>query len=1044
MSTKIYAFHKMRRVGTWCLPKSVSAFTLAFAVYWLPLLGFAQDIISGNVTDGETNEGLVGVNVVIKGTSSGAVTDIYGNYKLTLSNPGTVLVFSYIGYLTQEVAVGSQSTIDIVMEQNPQALEEVVVMGYGTQKKSDVTGAVASVKGKELTALAVGNPTAALQGKMTGVQVETFGGQPGGSANVFVRGVGSLTNSFPLYVIDGTFADNMEFVNPNDIESIEVLKDASAAAIYGSRASNGVVLITTKRGTSEGINIDVNIRGGFEVASKRLDFLNAAQFLDYRDDLDANDGTGFQIDRNRFTQNGRLTDTDWQDESLGTGAIQDYGVAVSGGAENAQYYFSANFYEQDGILIGSGFERVNMRANSQFTLGKFTINQSLGLVQSKLQENEYFGFEGATAPILRKNAPENEGGFEAPDRDTFGFGGTNKFALASLEENLDTRRNVLGNINVAYEITEGLTAKINLGLEYTNGFRTSFRPTFFMSDTDARFNNNEQNDLTHARAEEVRTQIEPTLSYARTIGLHRFDVVAGYSQLRSESDVLATYVGNLPSNEIRTIGAAGIDNILGSAGSRETDGLVSTFGRVNYAYNDRYLLTMTVRRDASSKFAEGSRSDVFPSFSLGWRLSEENFFPRGDVLTSVKLRGGYGELGAQNVGNYLFQPTIRTTSSSSFGGGIRPGFAQTDLANRQLQWETSSTINVGTDLEFFNGQVQFSAEYYQKDIENLLVDVPIPASNGTNRTITRNAGALANSGIELQLNYRKSEGDFKFQVGLNLATQESELTAIPSPFPGPSVNEDIQTVNIFRKGDAPGAFYGFIIDGVYDNQGQIESDPNRVNDDRSALRPGDFIKRDVNGDGIVNNDDLTVLGSPVPDFTYGINFTGQYKRFDIGIFFNGVSGNEIYNQSRWFNTLFADDNKLTDVLDRWTVDNPTGSLPRATAIDPAGNALPSSFFVEDGSYLRLRSLTLGYDLPISGGLEWVKRARLSFTAQNLFVITNYKGYDPEVGSTNGGRSNENNGFFGFRPDVNPVFGRGIDIRAYPNVRSFIMGLEVSF
>lgn len=1009
--------------------------------------------VTGNVSDTD-GEALIGVNIQVKGTATGSVTDVSGNYSVNIPDGMTTLIFSYTGYVTQEVDVTGRSTVDVVLKTDSELLGEVVVIGYGVQKKSDLTGAVSSLKGKELTQIVAGNPTSALQGKMAGIQVESFGGQPGGAANVFVRGIGSLTNSFPLYVIDGTFADNMNFINPNDIESIEVLKDASSAAIYGSRASNGVVLITTKSGSdSEKINVNLTVRSGFESPSKRLDFLNSEQFLDYRADLESNDASGFVLDRANFTENGELIYTDWQDESFRTGAVQDYGISVSGGNQSAKYFLSTNYYKQDGILIGSGFERFNVRANSRFKLGKLTITESLGITQSKIQENEYFGFEAATAPILRLNAPENLGGFEAPERELTGFGGINNFALASIEDNLDTRRNVLGNLSAAYEIIDGLTAKLNFGAEYTNGFRSTFRPTYFMSSTDARFNDNPQNDLTHVRTELLRTQVEPTLSYNKDFGDHGLTVLVGASKIKTEFDVLGTYVGNLPSNEIKTIGAAGIGNILGSVGQREVDVLVSTFGRITYAYASRYLLSATIRRDASSKFADGFRDDIFPSFSLGWRISNESFFPENSVLTSLKLRGGYGELGAQNVGNYLYQSTFGTTSSTSFGGGIVDGFAQTAFANPNLQWETSSTVNIGADFEFFNGKIAGSVEYYKKDINNLLVAVPIPGSNGTNVPVTQNAGALENNGVELQLNYREKVGDFKFNVGFNLGTQSSVLTAVPSPFQGPSVNEGINRVNIFREGDDPGSFYGFIIEGVYDNQAEIDNDPNRSEDpNKSALSPGDFIKKDIAGggengdqpDGVIDNNDLAIIGSPVPDFTYGINLSGTYKNLDFGLFFNGVQGNEIYNQARAFNTLFADGNKLTDVLDRHTAANPGGEVPRATATDPGQNGLPSSFFVEDGSYLRLKNFTVGYNFADLIDNPGIGQLRFSVTAQNLFVLTKYTGYDPDVASTNGARSNENDGFFGYRPTVNSVTGRGIDIRAYPNARSVIFGLEVTF
>lgn len=1012
------------------VPKWISQ-TVAFAFFLLLSVGIQAQTVSGKVMDGN-GDAVIGANVMVPGTTIGTITDVDGAFSI---NPGdaTELEVSYLGMKTQRISLDGSGSYDISLSDDSELLDEIVVVGYGTQKKSDLTGAIASIKGSELKNIVTGNPTATLQGKLPGIQVESFGGQPGAPANVFVRGVGSLTNSFPLYVIDGTFAENMNFVNANDIESIEVLKDASSAAIYGSRASNGVVLITTKSGSNtDKTTVNLSLKAGFETPSKRLDFLNSEQFLDYRADLETNDATGFQIDEADFTENGSLIYTDWQDESFKRGGLQDYGLSVSGGSDNSKYFISSNYYKQDGILIGSGFDRYNLRANSEFDLGRLTIAQSLGLAQTETQENEYFGFEAATAPILRLENPDNLGGFEAPVRETAGFGGINNYALASLEDNNHTRRNLIGNVSAALEIIDGLTAKINLGAEYTNGFKRTFRPAYFMSATDARFNDNPQNDLTHIRSEFLRTQIEPTLGYQRTSGVHNFGVLVGTSRIVTKFDLLGTYVGNLPSDNITTVGTAGTGNILGSAGSSETDALLSAFGRINYAYDNRYLLTATLRRDESSKFAPGFRSGVFPSFSVGWRISNEGFFPQNGFISSLKLRAGYGELGAQNVGNYLYQSTFGTTSGASFGNTILPGFAQTSFANEGLRWETSKTTNIGADFELMDGRIGGSIEYYIKDIDNLLVAVPIPASNGTSVPVTQNAGGLLNKGVEFEIDYRKATGDFQYNVGFNIGTQSSVLDALPTEFFGPSVNEDLQSVNIFREGEAPGSFYGFEAIGIDDDTGDFEF--------ADLAGPVDENGNPTGPDGVVDDNDLTILGSPVPDFTYGINLSGSFRKFDFGLFFNGVQGNEIYNQARAFNTVFPDGNKLTDVLDRWTPDNTSGTLPKATSV----GVRPNSFFVEDGSYLRLKNLSLGYDLGSHLNIDGVEGVRISLTAQNLFVLTGYSGYDPDVASTNGARSNENDGFFGFRPTVNSITGRGIDIRAYPNARSVLFGLDFTF
>ena len=1019
---------------------------LFFFLFFLTLLSFNslhasvfEKTITGTVTD-SNGEALIGVNVFAKGTSTGTSTDFEGKYSLSVADETTTLVFSYLGFKNVEANITS-SVVDVVMREDSELIDEVVVVGYGVQKKSNLIGSIASIKGAELTKIVSGNPTAALQGKLAGVQVESFGGQPGGATNVFVRGVSSFTNSFPLYVIDGTFTDNMNFLNPMDIQSIEVLKDASSAAIYGSRAANGVVLVTTKRGgDGEGRpSISVDLRAGVENASRTLDYLSGPEFIDYRNQLELNDGTGFVLQNNGV-------DTDWQDLSLNSGGIYNLGMSVSGGDEKAGYYISGNYFNQDGILVGSGFERLNGRVNSHFEIGRLTINQSLSVTEAKLQENEWFGFEGSTAPILRLNAPENEGGFEAANRTDHNFAGINKYALASLEDNLRTDRNLLGNVNFSYQIAEGLSAKLNFGADYLNRFRYTFRPTYFLSPDDARFNVNDQNDLTEVRSETLLTLFEPTVNFNKTFGNIDLGVVAGYTRQKITSKSLGTYVQGLPNNETRVIGAAGPENVVAIGGNEFVSGLESLFGRVNIGINNKYLIEATMRRDASSKFAPDFRVGYFPSVSVGWRVSQESFFPSSGALTDMKLRAGFGTLGSQNIPDYSYQSVFNLTSGASFGGALRPGYAQTSFALENLQWEEAQTVNFGVDLGFWDGKFTLSAEYFNKDVKDVLVGIVPPGTSGFSNPVIQNAGKINNKGFELEGLYRKRDGDFQYAFGFNFATLTNKIIELPNPLIGPSTNEAIVSVNRFIEGQPLGVFWGFEIEGVYADQAAIDNDPNIANDDarRSAVQPGDFIRRDINGDGMVNGDDQTVLGNPNPDFTYGFNFTGSYKKLDFGLFFNGVQGNEIYNLNKFFNVFFADDNKLSIVQDSWTPSNTVTDIPRATTLDGASNSVPSSFFVEDGSYLRLRNLEIGYDLTGSVAASTFSSLRAFISVQNAFVLTKYSGYDPDVSSTNGGRSNENDGFYGNRPDVNPIFGRGLDSRAYPNTRGLLFGIQASF
>lgn len=1012
---------------------------ILFSLFFTGLQLSAQNV-NGNVIDTD-GEPIIGASVLVTGTTSGTVTDIDGNYSLNVPPGSSSLSISYIGYKTMTVPLDGRSTINVTIESDSELLDEIVVVGYGVQRKSDLIGSVSSLDGSELTTVAVGNPTAALQGKLSGIQVENNGGAPGGASNVFVRGVSSLTNSFPLYVVDGTFVQDLRFLNPKDIESLEVLKDASSAAIYGSRSANGVVLVTTKDGTTDGeTHVTLDVRGGVEAPTRMLDLLNGPQFIQYRNQLEQNDGTGFVLPSN-------LPNTDWQDLSLNSGGIQDYGVSFSGGNENAKYFASGNYFEQDGILVGSGYERLNARANAQFKLGKLTIKPSLGIANTNLQENNWFGFDGATAPILAQNNPNNDGGFEAPEFDVHNFGGLNKFGLASLEDNNLNQKNALGNINFNYDFTDNFSVKLNYGVDYVNSYNRVFTPTFFMSNSDAVINVNQQNDLTEVRSEFLFTQFEPTLTYnLPTNNNGNFNVIVGYAEYRTDFRNLGTLVQGTPSNNIQVTGAANPTNVQGLAGQNIVSGLRSLFGRVNYNHADKYLFQVTVRRDESSRFAPENREGVFPSFSAGWKIHNEDFF-NSSSITRLKLRAGYGVLGSQEIPDYAFQSVFNLTSPSSFGGVLLPGFSQTQFADPDIKWEEATTINVGADLGLFDDQLTLSAEYYVKEVDDVLAAVNIPSTAGTSLPVVRNVGEFRNSGFELDVLFRggKTNG-FNYTIGANLGTFNSEVVSLPNPILGPSTSEDLTRVNRFIEGEAPGVYWGFVVDGVFPDQASIDSYPGFSNMDAADItsQPGDFIRRDINGDGVINGDDQTVLGDPTPDFIYGLSFSGNINNFDFGLFFNGVQGNEIYNLNRFFNIFWADDNKLVDVLDGWTPTNTNTEIPRATSLDAGGNRAPSSFFVEDGSYLRLRSAEIGYTFNEGAISTALSGLRIFLTGQNLFTITGYSGYDPDVSSTNGGRANRDTGFTGARVPVNPLLGRGLDARAYPNARGFIVGLQANF
>ncbi len=993
---------------------------IGLALVLLSSIAFAQTgKVSGIVSD--VDGPLPGVNIVVKGTTNGITTDFDGNYTFSDLTENSVLVFSYIGYATQAIPIAGRSTVNITLEPDAQALGEVVIVGYGTSNKRELTSAVATIKKEAIVNVVASNPTTALQGKLSGIQVESFGGQPGGSANVFIRGVNSLSNADPLFIVDGLFVDNMDYVNPQDIEDISILKDAAAASIYGSRAANGVVLIKTNHGRkNRAVEVKINSRIGFDTPSKKLDYINGQQYTDYLNQRFANDG-----EATRVTYNG--VNTDWQDESLSSGIVEDLGFSISGGGEHTSYFASGNYFNQDGILVGSGFKRINMRFNSRSDFGKFTLTQSLGIAEGKLQENNWYGWDGASVPTLAFTNTANDGGFEAPSSVIHGPGGVNQYGLASLENNLETTRTIFGNAKLDYEIIEGLTASLNFGIDYTNRNSFQFTPTYFMSNVDAVLNVNTENDLTDYRQEDVNILVEPTLAYDKKFGVHKFGAVAGYTLFKETQKGNGVYGQGTPSNVIQNVGALPSTEQLVLLGDNNAAALQSYFGRVNYGYDGKYLVSATIRRDASSRFAPENRVGYFPSFSAGWNISDEDFW-KSEAINYFKLRASYGVLGSYPDTFYPTKATFQTNSNTSFGGGLATGLSQTTLADPSLVWETSKTFDIGIDLAFMNNKMNFTMDYYSKNIEDVLVGINVPSTSGVSIPVTRNAGTLVNNGLEWDLTYRKNDGDFTYTVGTNFSFNlKSEAGDLPNPILGPAIDEDQRIVNRTTSNESIGAFYGYKVE------------------DKVNPATGDFVRVDVNGDGAITADDITNIGNPTPDFTYGLNLNAEYKNFDFGLSFNGVQGNEIYNLGRYYSILWQDGGKLTEVLNSWTPSNTDTNIPRASISDAAGNKAPSSFFVEDGSYFRLKNLDIGYNFRDGiAGLDWVKDVRLSLNVQNVFVLTSYSGYDPDVSSTNGGRANRDSGVPGLRNNVNPLLGRGLDARAYPNARTIMFGVQATF
>ncbi len=983
----------------------------------------AQQTVSGTVVDVE-GVPLPGASIVEKGTTNGAQSDFDGNFTLEVANQNAVLVVSYVGYATKEVSVVNQTQISITLEEDAAALDEVVVVGYGTQKKANVSGSVSSIKGEDINEVVTGNASQALVGKATGVRVEVNGGAPGAGTNIIIRGTGSLSNQDPLYVIDGVFSDNMDFLNPSDIESIEVLKDATAS-IYGARSGQGVILVTTKKGTKgQALKIDVDASWGFANVIRKLDMLNAADFIANREQAYQNDGNTVPSNFNDFDPS---VDSDIQSASLRSALTQNYGLRLYGGGEQSTYSISANRLEQEGIVEASEFERTSVRINTSTEKGKFSVNQSLFLATSTNKQNTVFGSEYGHLPISPIYSDVNDGGYAAANTGVAGITrSTNYLGIAKLTDRKNTDYNVLGNISGEYEILEGLKYKLNLSVNYNSGRNFRFVPTYFMSNSDV--GNNPIADLSDNRSTFVSTIVENLLTYTKSFGEHNIDLLAGYSEQKDKTETLGVSVESFLSNDTRTVDAGG--EVVGKPSGRLLPrNIRSVFGRVNYDYAGRYLLSATLRRDGSSNFGEANRFGVFPSISLGWNISEESFFDV-DFINNLKLRGSWGKLGSDNLDPFQYVTALNITSEYTLGTGQErvSGVSQIQYSNPDLKWEETTTTDVGIEGSLIGGKIAFTVDYFKKTSEDILANLPINPTSGTNVSIPFNSATVENNGFEVSLTYRNSFNDFNYSATANFSTINNEVTDLGegvNPITAGGFTDESFNSTRTEAGFPVAYFYGYKTNGVYQNQAEIDSD-GLVG--RTAV-PGDFRYIDMNNDGILDATDQTFLGSSIPDFEYSLNLNTDYKGLDVSLFFQGLQGNEIVN-GKLFEGVFAQNGgKFALAKEAWTPNNPS-NIPRASVADPAVNRQTSDFYVEDGSYFRLKNAAIGYTFP-AAIIERIAldKLRVYVNVENAFIIDNYSGYYPEIGR------NIRRG--------NNLFNAGVDENAYPVPRTISLGVQVS-
>jgi len=977
---------------------------------------FAQTVVTGVVTSSDDQQPLIGVTVVVKGKTQGTQTDAEGRFTLNASSTD-ILIFTYLSFVSQEIKVGQQTNLKVTMAPDVANLNEVVVVGYGTQKRSSLTAAVASISSKEVRKQVSSNVASSLQGRTPGVEIVQQAGIAGADVNIIVRGAGSFGAIEPLYVIDGIFSNNgLKSLSAQDIESIEILKDGAAAAIYGSRAANGVVLITTKKGRAGKPVIDIHSTYSIQKPTNIPEYLSAQEWRSFANLVADNSGLAHAPENDNPT-NPDLN-TDWTKEWIQYAPIYSVNASISGGGDYSTFNTSLNYFDQTGMTIYSGYKKYNLRVNHTYKKNIFSLSENIGITYGNTKPTTPFHISLPTLPIYDEQGRFTSGGPEFYINPEDGRA-QNKIAPLHYTDQFNSTVNVMFGINASLNLAEGLEYRLSAGGDYGTGHNYSHTPVYYTKYYSDGMPNkdygNTINRLSEGRGAELNYTIDNLLSYNRTFNRHTIDALLGTSWMHEFNRNLS--IGTI--NDLGGTAITGISNVDGkiSAGENNT-ALLSFFSRLNYDYDDKYLLSVSIRRDESSKFHKDFRVGYFPSISAGWNLHEESFF-KNDVVNRLKLRASYGELGANflnpyNFDNIAFGPIPYILGDQRYVDG-RGAY----LKSKGLKWETAKTSNFGIDASFLNDQIYFTADYFIKKNIDLLAAIDLNLSSGQIFEINTsrekpyvNSASVENKGIEFLLGFRKSiSKDFDFDASFNFTSIKNKVL---------SLGDNIQPItsggysgffndapSITKPGESIGSFYGYKIDGIDDK--------------------GDFIFTDANQDGILNADDKVIIGNPIPDFSYGLNISMNYKGFDLTMFFQGVTGNDIFNATKYRNYFDYSNNAVKDVLNAWSPTNKNTSIPiMKTENTNGGNALPSEFYIEDGSYFRFKNLQIGYNLPI----QRTKKLRLNNIRvfggiQNLLTITNYSGFDPEVSS-------------------NALFSRGIDQNSFPNSRTYNIGLNASF
>lgn len=1007
------------------LPKAILFASLLLVVGVAEILAAAQQrrTVTGRVTDGGDNLPIPGVSILIKGTVMGTQTDVDGNFSVDVPDEQAILVITSIGYESQEISVAGRTSVNVVLNPDITSLREIVVVGYGTQERRDVTGSVASVKPQELTSLPVVTVSDALQGRAAGLQVMTSG-IPGNDARMIIRGLGSINGTDPLIVIDGfPTQSGLNTINPNDIENIEILKDASATAIYGSRAANGVVIITTKRGKKGSSSFNIDFFTAFQQPTNLTEMLDASQFAQLNNEMMAANGQPVNPAYADPSSLGR--GTDWLDAMVRTAPRTSLSVSYSGGSDQSTYHVSGNVVDHQGIIINTGYKRYSLQFNGDHqVMGRLKFGHNI-LLNHDIKNSGNYNVRDAMAMVPVQPVYDANGKYSDPLGNPLWYGGMNNpVGQALVPENTTKGYNMIGSMYGELEIIDNLKVRSGVGLQANFWDTKNWNPKYDWHPT--------PQNLTYlgVRHNKSLTWLwDNTVTYYKNFNdVHDLTVLAGTSAQANTFSFVSAVRQGFASDLTKEINAGSRDN-LDNGGTTNEWSLFSYFGRINYGYDDRYLVTATIRRDGSSRFGPSNRFGTFPSFSAAWRLSEEDFFKTGSLafLSDVKIRAGYGETGSQEIGSYQFA-SVLVTGQYNFNGQLVESVYPLAMSNPSIQWEAVKQSNIGVDLGMWNNKVNVTVEGFVKNTDNMLVNAAVPISTGYNPDFRPavNAGKMQNRGIEVTVNTKTMDRQLKWNTDFNVTFLQNKIISLNDTVPimrgGIGLNYNIARL---QEGHPINALFGHVTNGLFQTQAEVEAYAVQTagSDIYNRTSAGDIRFLDLNHDGLINDDDRTFIGNPNPKFMFAMNNTFAYGNFDLAVYVQGEYDKDIFNANLiWQESMGTVQNQTTRVLERWVGEGTATSMPRAVFGDPNKNARPSNRFVEDGSYVRIKNVTLGYSLPTSISERIaMKRARVYVSAQNLLTFTKYSGNDPELD--------------------NPT---GIDLSVYPQARTISVGANLTF